>query len=153
VAALGVEHDLVAALAGGQVGEPLDADRLAGPRGADQEGGQPQLPWWRDDQAAVLPAGQIPAERRAEGVGVQPAGLTVGQALGPAPGPPLGPLAPAPLRLLELGRDDGGVPVGGAVAGGRGQSGRDGQGQLGKEDRPERGSWMLRAPNCRTSRA
>jgi hypothetical protein len=111
---------------------------LAGSGGADQQGGQPQLPWWRDDQAAVLPAGQVAAERGAEGVGVQPAGVTVGQAVGLAPGPPLGPLAAAPLGPLELGRDNGGVAVGGAVAGGRGQPGGHGQGQLGQEDRPQR---------------
>ena len=118
----------MAALPAGQVGEPLDADRLAGTRGADQEGGQAELSRWGDDQAAVLPAGQVAAQRRAQGVGLEPAGLAVGEPLGAASGPPLGPLALALLTSLELGPDDGGVPVGGAVAGGRGQPGRDGQG-------------------------
>jgi hypothetical protein len=130
----------MATLGGGQIGQPLDAHRLASSWGADQQRRQAELPGWGHDQAPALPAGQVTAERRPEGVGVQPPGLPIREPFGLAPSPLFGPLAAALLSPLELGRDQ--VTAAGGEAGGQ-EPGRDGQGELGPQDRPER--WSVEA--------
>jgi len=111
VAALGVQDNEMAPLPPGQVGQPLDTDRLTGTGRADQQGGQAELPGRRDDQAAALPGRQVAAQRGPQRVGVRPGRLPAGEPLRPAVGAVLVALAAALFGALELGRDNAGWPA------------------------------------------
>ena len=133
VGALAVDQEELAAVAGGEERLAFDVGGLAGAAGADDQPGAVLHESGDDDQAALVGPAEVAVDLDAEGDGAE---VVVAHGRGPAHGRlhAAGGLA---LLLADLGRVDG-LAAAGQVQGGGQQADRDGQGELGPQERPGR---------------
>jgi hypothetical protein len=131
VGAFAVDEEELAAIAGGPEGFAFDVGGLAHARGADDQPRAALHEPGDDDQAVLVGPAEVAVDLDAQGDRPEVVVADDGGALGGA----LHPLGGLALLLLDLGWVDG-LAAAGQVERGSEQADRDGQGELGPQERP-----------------